>query len=505
MLTGSESGVFAIIALAAFSILAWGFTRSRRFGRVGLLAWLQTVVLMAPWLLFFGLFAFGVVINLAGILLLLLVSVALYIYLGTRLRQAAANMKGEKTSPLTLESSTRSEKEDATKDQSSPETTVTAEEPVLARIDPEELGTVRSIFSVDTFFATETIPYEEGAIFRGNLRGEPEKVHTQLSRRLTEKVGDKYRLFLVENAEQKPVVVLLPSSRDPRTTTLAQKNLAVVLFIALVATCCETGGLLLGFDWFSNLGRFAEVLPLVSGLIAVLVTHEIAHWVVAQRHNVKLSIPFFLPSWQIGAFGAITRFESLLRNRTTLFDISFAGPAAGGALSLFFLVVGLSLSQPDSGFRIPSEFLQSSILVGSLARVVLGSDVVQQVLVEVNLLTVVGWLGLVITALNLLPAGQLDGGRIVQAVYGRQTARRTTIATLIVLAIVTLLNPANPIPLYWAAIILFLQRELERPSLNELTEPSDTRAAWGLLLLFLMLATLVPLSPSLAGRLGIGG
>ena len=54
-------------------------------------------------------------------------------------------------------------------------------------------------------------------------------------------------------------------------------------------------------------------------------------------------------------------------------------------------------------------------------------------------------------------------------------------------------------------VILFLQRDLERPSLNELTEPDDTRAGWGLLALFLMLATLIPLSPGLAGRLGIGG
>jgi membrane-associated protease RseP (regulator of RpoE activity) len=105
----------------------------------------------------------------------------------------------------------------------------------------------------------------------------------------------------------------------------------------------------------------------------------------------------------------------------------------------------------------------------------------------------------------LLPAGQLDGGRIVQAIYGRKTARRTTIATLAILGLVALINPGNPIPLYWAILIVFLQRDLERPSLNELSEPDDTRAAWGLLALFLMLATLIPLSPGLAGRLGIGG
>jgi membrane-associated protease RseP (regulator of RpoE activity) len=126
----------------------------------------------------------------------------------------------------------------------------------------------------------------------------------------------------------------------------------------------------------------------------------------------------------------------------------------------------------------------------------------QQPLVSIHPLVVVGWLGLVITAINLMPAGQLDGGRIVQSIYGRKTAGRTTVATLIVLGIATL---ANPLALYWAIVILVLQRNLERPALNELVEPNDARAALGLLVLFLMAATLLPLTPGLAGRLGIGG
>ena len=162
---------------------------------------------------------------------------------------------------------------------------------------------------------------------------------------------------------------------------------------------------------------------------------------------------------------------------------------------------GQLLSHKGSLFQVPAEFFQGSILVGTLARVVLGSAVHGPV-VDVHPLTVIGWLGLVITALNLMPAGQLDGGRIVQAIYGRKTAGRTTVATLIVLAIASL---ANPLALYWAIVILFLQRDLERPSLNELTEPDDARAALGLLALFLMIATLLPLTPALAGRLGIGG
>jgi membrane-associated protease RseP (regulator of RpoE activity) len=197
----------------------------------------------------------------------------------------------------------------------------------------------------------------------------------------------------------------------------------------------------------------------------------------------------------------LNRFESWLPNRKVLFDVAFAGPAAGGVLAFVMLLIGLLLSHPESGVQMPASFFQGSILVGTLARVVLGSGL-HQAVVHVHPLVVVGWLGLIINALNLMPAGQLDGGRIVQAIYGRKTAGRTTVATLILLAIAALVNP---LALYWAIVILFLQRELERPSFNELTEPDDARAALGILALFLMITTLIPLTPSLAGRLGIGG
>lgn len=83
----------------------------------------------------------------------------------------------------------------------------------------------------------------------------------------------------------------------------------------------------------------------------------------------------------------------------------------------------------------------------------------------------------------------------------RKIAGRSTIATFIVLAIASF---SNPLALYWALVILILQRNLERPSLNELTEPNDTRAAWGLLVFLFMILTLFPLTPALAAGLGIG-
>ena len=499
MLNSSETPIIATIVLAAFGILGWGFYRARPYGKLGILAWLQSVVLMGPWLLFFGLFAAGVYINIVGILFLLVASTVVYIFLGKQLRSAGqdAILRQRATQRLEADASLQARPTD---NSTAPEGSAQLKLEVPP-IPEEDLNIIKGIFGIDSFFTTETIAYQEGAIFKGNLRGDPEAVHNRLTTSLRERVGDKYRLFLVENTDGRPVVIVLPSRNDPRPMTLPQKIFAVILLVGTIATSLETGGLLLNFDFFTNPERFQEALPIAAGVLGVLAAHEIGHWLLARRHQIRLSLPYFLPAVQIGSFGAITRFESLLPNRKVLFDIALAGPAAGGIVSLLMLVVGLLLSHQGSLFQLPNQFFSGSILVGTLARVILGSAL-QSPLVDVHPLVVIGWLGLVITALNLMPAGQLDGGRIVQAIYGRKTAGRTTLATLIVLGLVSL---GNSLAMYWAIVILFLQRDLERPSLNEISEPDDARAALGLLALFLMVATLLPLAPGLAGRLGIGG
>ncbi|QDL10502.1 site-2 protease family protein [Brasilonema octagenarum UFV-E1] len=499
MLTSSETPIVATVVLVAFGILGWGFYRARPYGKLGILAWLQSVILMIPWLLFFGLFAAGIYVNIVGILFLLVVSTGVYVFLGRQLRAAGQDAILRQRATQRLEAEVQ-QQGSPTNNSNLPEGTAQLKPEVLS-IPEEDLNMIKGIFGLDTFFTTETIAYQEGAIFKGNLRGEPEAVHNTLSASLQERLGDKYRLFIVENTDGKPVIIVLPSRNDPRPMTLPQKVFAVILLVGTIATSLETAGLLLNFDFFSNPERFREVIPIGAGILTVLIAHEIGHWLLARRHQIRLSWPYFLPAIQIGSFGAITRFESLLPNRKVLFDISLAGPAVGGIVSLLMLVAGLLLSHKGSLFQLPNEFFSGSILVGTLARVILGSAL-QSPLVDIHPLVVIGWLGLVVTALNLMPAGQLDGGRIVQAIYGRKIAGRATVATLIVLVLVSL---GTPLALYWAIVIVFLQRDLERPSLNEISEPDDARAALGLLALFLMVATLLPLTPGLAGRLGIGG
>ncbi|MDY6900695.1 MAG: site-2 protease family protein [Cyanobacteriota bacterium] len=494
MMNSSETGIIAAVALAAFGILAWGFVRAKPYGKLGILAWLQSVVLIAPWLLYFGSLAAGIYINIAGLLFLAISFAGVYIALGRQLRAMGQEEMIKKKASERIAEEAQGQSEPLTEANK-------PSQPEVIPIAEEDLSTIRSIFGIDTYFATETIAYQEGAIFKGNLRGEPEDVFNRLSASLRERVGDKYRLFLLENPEGRPTVIVLPSRNDPRPMTSGQKAFAGILLLASIFTTLEAGGILLNFDFFSNPSRFQESLPIAVGFFAVLIAHEVGHRIVANRHEVKLSLPYLLPSIQIGSFGAITRFESLLPNRKVLFDIALAGPVFGGIVSLLMLVVGLVFSHEGSLFQLPNQFFQGSILVGIFAKLFMG-EALKSSVVDVSPLVIIGWLGLVVSALNLMPAGQLDGGRIVQSIYGRKIAGRTTFATLIILGLVGL---GNALALYWAVVILFLQRDLERPSLNEITEPDDTRAILGLVALFVMAAILIPFSPGLAGRLGIGG
>jgi membrane-associated protease RseP (regulator of RpoE activity) len=165
------------------------------------------------------------------------------------------------------------------------------------------------------------------------------------------------------------------------------------------------------------------------------------------------------------------------------------------------LIIGLFLSRGEAPIQVPSAIFEGSLLVSALAKTILGESL-KEGTITIHPLTIIGWVGLVITALNVMPAGQLDGGRIIQAIYGRKMAARTSFATLIILGLGALFNA---LALYWAVVILVLQQGQERPSLNDITEPDDSRAALALLMLFIMVITLLPLTPVLAGRLGIGG
>ena len=262
----------------------------------------------------------------------------------------------------------------------------------------------------------------------------------------------------------------------------------------------ELAANLFGFSLTVAPERWLETVPFAAGVLGILVLHEVGHRWMAGKYAVRLSPAFLVPTLGLGTLGSLNRIESPVPSRKALFDIAIAGPAFGGIASLAMLGLGLTMSGQATDLYLPSALFKSSILVGGISRLFLGTQLQGEV-VGLHPLAVMGWLGLLITALSLIPAGQLDGGRIVQAVYGRKVAGRTTFFSIALLALAAL---GNQIALYWALVILLIAREPERPARDDITETDGQRDALALLALFLMAMMLLPVAPALAGRFGIG-
>ena len=161
-------------------------------------------------------------------------------------------------------------------------------------------------------------------------------------------------------------------------------------------------------------------LPFALTLITILLVHEAGHYLMCVRHGVNASLPYFVPAPPlfplVGTFGAFIRIRSRFPNRMALFDIGAAGPWAGFVVALIATVVGLSLSTvlpvaPESAVE-----LGDSLLTKLLTWLVLDVDPTR---VALHPIALAGWFGLFVTSLNLIPVGQLDGGHVLYAAFGR--------------------------------------------------------------------------------------
>jgi membrane-associated protease RseP (regulator of RpoE activity) len=160
-------------------------------------------------------------------------------------------------------------------------------------------------------------------------------------------------------------------------------------------------------------------------LLGILLVHELGHYVAARIHRVPASPPYFLPLPFLGLFGtlgAVITMNDRIRSRKALLDIGAAGPLAGMVVAIPVLYFGLTLSEVTP--RSTSGFMQEgqSILYWLMKRVVFGPLSPDQD-VQLHPMALAGWGGLMLTMLNLLPWGQLDGGHIAYALFGEQQHR----------------------------------------------------------------------------------
>ncbi len=208
-------------------------------------------------------------------------------------------------------------------------------------------------------------------------------------------------------------------------------------------------------------------------ILAILVAHETGHYLVSRKYGVSSSLPYFIPFPlpPFGTLGAVIRTKGTIPDRKALFDIGSSGPLCGLALAIPAVVVGFLLSEVVDVAQLSEQTtsLGNSPLLSLLQRLVMG-DLPPSKDVILHPIGYAGWVGLFITSLNLLPTGQLDGGHIIYALFGRHSK----IIFRLTLVAITLISLIYNVGWLLLVIILLFIGYKHPPPLDDIT-PLDWR------------------------------
>ena len=343
----------------------------------------------------------------------------------------------------------------------------------------DRLATLRA--AVENVLLVETIQTHQGGTvtFTGRLRSDAQAAYAALQRAFRQ-VG--YTPMLRRRGGVDEVVAV--EGVIPTSSTGWVVNL--LLFLATVASV-----IVVGLQLYSLPGAVVFAV----GLLTMLSVHEFGHYLVARIHGMAVTLPYYipLPIPPLGTLGAFIRLKSPVQDRRALFDMAVAGPIAGFMVALPVFVLGLIL---------PYEWIATLQMRRPALLLPLTDSFLTNILTDVlnpsvgiydlfrNPLTAVGWFGMLVTALNLLPAGQLDGGHIAYAALG-SWARPLAMFMLVALLAAGWFFWAGWY--MWAAMLLFTGVNHPAP-LNDITQLNWWRKllAFGCLLLFLGIVSLRP-------------
>lgn len=384
-----------------------------------------------------------------------------------------------------------------------------------------DIAAMMRCFSYTDFWAVSSQPYGNGAIFVGNLRGPVQEVSWKLTEKLTAAAGCDVDLFFLydDNTGQQvcvaqPAAEVLRNLKGRSLSGLGRWPLSLLMAAATAYSVRSVANVSFHAAGGADLaGGQASVF--VLGLLSIICAGEAAARVVAHRHGVKLSPPYCIPAHVLGCNGVAARIESPLPSRAALFDISAARAAAGLGASLLLAAAAAGLSGAvaggsDSVLVEPALFqpnlllslLQSLLAThasGAAGAVSSAADAPPGV--PMDPLAVAALLGVLTTALNLLPAGQLEGGRIIQAILGRKVAQQVSSVTTGALFVVGVVGKVS-LPLVFGIALLSFRRGQELPARDEITPLTPWRSKLGWILLFGGLLLLLPHDAGMAsGRL----
>lgn len=329
--------------------------------------------------------------------------------------------------------------------------------------------------------------------FRGQLYIEAQAAHDRVAPRFSA-LG--YTALLQEDRGG-VALEALPGLFTPAPSRLW---VALLLFALTVASTFAVGGQeLVNGQVVLNVGYG---LAYSAALLGILLAHELGHYIVARRLGVAVSYPFFipLPIGILGTMGAFISIKEPVPNRRALLAIAIAGPLAGLIVTIPVLLLGLSLSEvhnlaamrqaaPGQGY-----WTEGNSLLYAAAKILVfgrmlpggGEDVF------LHPVAMAGWAGLLVTGLNLIPAGQLDGGHIFFALFGPRVAQ---IASMIIAALLLAMGFLWSGWFLWAVLVALLGRA-RAPLRNEVTPLEGSWRALALLglLVFVLVFTPVPIT-----------
>jgi Zn-dependent protease len=336
-------------------------------------------------------------------------------------------------------------------------------------------------------------------LFRGPLRDSASASFEKLNRALP-----KGFVPLVQEDEQLGAkIVLIPKPTEEDVSRKPVRPWLHRLLFGLTAiTTTWAGAGHQGVDLAHEPERFTVGLPYAIGLLLILGVHEFGHFFMARRHAMDVTPPYFIPvPFGLGTFGAFIQMRSPPVSRKALFDVAVAGPLAGLVIAVPALLLGLRSSSITTGSdgTLSHGFLHgatvgSSILFTVLTKLSLGDAPQYGALVQLSPLAFAGWLGLFITALNLLPVGQLDGGHITRAMFGSRIGQ--TISSLAMWSLLLLALFVWPGLMMWA-IIVFLIAGRGTPPLNDITPLDAGRVVVGYVAILILILILAPMPHSL--------
>lgn len=376
-----------------------------------------------------------------------------------------------------------------------------------AEPDPEEQIEVPADLRLDDLITIRSEERIGGVLaLHGELLGDADEVTARLRERLS---GTGLTPLLQDDEYGRTRVLLLPVDLEQAGSNTRSPWINVGLFVATLLTTTWAGALHQGVNLLAEPGKFTVGLPYSLGLMLILGAHELGHYFAARAHGMKVTLPYFIPiPFALGTFGAFIQLKSPSASRRALFDVGVAGPLAGLVFAIPALLIGLQMSGVVEGADETGPMLShhgasvgSSVLLTLMAKLALGDAISHGHVLALHPLAFAGWLGLLVTALNLLPIGQLDGGHIADAMFGQRRSASISTAALLTLFFLGLFVWSGL--LMWAFIAFFIAGRKGLPPLNDVTRLDFGRSTIGTFSFLLLLAILTPVPHAFWESLGI--